>query len=36
MVSENWLPRHGLGRVVLALAFLFIFGMIWLPILEMF
>lgn len=36
MTVENWLPKHTLGRIVLLGAFLFIFGMIWLPILEMF
>lgn len=36
MITENWLPKHTMGRVVLLGAFLFIFGMIWLPILEMF
>lgn len=36
MTAENWLPKHMLGRIVLAGAFLFMFGMIWLPILEMF
>ena len=36
MTVENWLPKHTMGRIVLLGAFLFIFGMIWLPILEMF
>lgn len=36
MVTENWLPKHTLGRVVLLLAFFFILGVIWLPIVEMF
>lgn len=36
MITENWLPKQTLGRVVLLLAFLFMFGMIWFPILEMF
>ena len=36
MTTENWLPKHPLGRIVLAGAFLFMFGMIWLPIFEMF
>jgi ABC-type sugar transport system permease subunit len=36
MTAENWLPKHMMGRIVLAAAFLFILLMIWLPILEMF
>lgn len=36
MVTENWLPKHAMGRIVLAGAFIFILGMIWLPIFEMF
>lgn len=36
MTAENWLPKHTMGRIVLAAAFLFILIMIWLPILEMF
>ncbi|GIV78156.1 sugar ABC transporter permease [Litorilinea aerophila] len=36
MVTENWLPKHGLGRVVLLAAFAFMAFMIWIPILEMF
>jgi multiple sugar transport system permease protein len=36
MTAENWLPKHPMGRIVLAGAFLFMLGMIWLPILEMF
>jgi multiple sugar transport system permease protein len=36
MTAENWLPKHRMGRIVLLGAFLFIFFMIWLPILEMF
>jgi multiple sugar transport system permease protein len=36
MTAENWLPKHTMGRIVLAGAFLFMLGMIWLPIFEMF
>ena len=36
MITENWLPKHTTGRLVLLFAFLFMFGMIWFPILEMF
>ncbi len=36
MVTENWLPKHRLGRVVLLAAFAFMAFMIWIPILEMF
>ena len=36
MTTENWLPKHRMGRIVLLGAFLFIFFMIWLPIMEMF
>jgi ABC-type sugar transport system permease subunit len=36
MTADNWLPKHAMGRIVLAGAFLFMLGMIWLPILEMF
>jgi ABC-type sugar transport system permease subunit len=36
MTAEKWLPKHMMGRIVLAGAFIFIFGMIWLPIFEMF
>jgi ABC-type sugar transport system permease subunit len=36
MTVESWLPKHTMGRIVLAGAFLFMLGMIWLPILEMF
>src|SRR5690606_4779961 len=36
MTAENWLPKHTMSRIVLAAAFLFMLGMIWLPILEMF
>lgn len=36
MTTENWLPKHTLGRIVLFSAFLFMLLMIWLPIAEMF
>ena len=36
MTTENWLPKHRMGRIVLLGAFLFMFFMIWLPIMEMF
>lgn len=36
MITENWLPKHTTGRLVLLFTFLFMFGMIWFPILEMF
>lgn len=36
MTAEKWLPKHTMGRLVLASAFLFILVMIWIPILEMF
>ncbi|MCC6454014.1 MAG: sugar ABC transporter permease [Caldilineaceae bacterium] len=36
MTTENWLPKHTMGRIVLLAAFLFMLGMIWLPIFEMF
>ena len=36
MTTENWLPKHRMGRIVLLGAFLFMFFMIWLPIMERF
>lgn len=36
MYTESWLPKHTMGRIVLALALLFIIGLMWFPILEMF
>ncbi|MCL4860400.1 MAG: sugar ABC transporter permease [Caldilineaceae bacterium] len=36
MYTESWLPKHTMGRVVLALSLLFIVGLMWFPIVEMF
>lgn len=36
MLTENWLPKHTMGRIVLGGAFLFMLLMIWFPIGEMF
>lgn len=36
MITENWLPKHTMGRIVLGGAFLFMLLMIWFPISEMF
>jgi ABC-type sugar transport system permease subunit len=35
-MTENWLPKHPMGRIVLFCAFLFMLFMLWLPIAEMF
>lgn len=36
MATENWLPKHTMGRIVLGLAFAFMVFMFWYPIAEMF
>jgi ABC-type sugar transport system permease subunit len=36
MITERWLPKHTLGRIVLFAAFAFMAIMFWIPILETF
>lgn len=36
MTTENWLPKHTFGRIILFGAFAFMALMLWFPILEMF
>jgi ABC-type sugar transport system permease subunit len=36
MITEKWLPKHGMGRIVLFSAVAFMAFMIWGPIVEMF
>ena len=36
MTTDSWLPKHPMGRIVLALTLLFVILMMWFPIVEMF
>ncbi|HXF60897.1 MAG TPA: sugar ABC transporter permease [Caldilineaceae bacterium] len=36
MTTEQWLPKHTMGRIVLIAAFAFMTVMLWIPILETF